>query len=195
MTTVTPTQESTRSFSKSRYRRAPAAPMRTTARVGGMVAPGFEDVRTEFERNFTERGEIGAAVAAYRRGEKVVDLWGGRRAPGSDAPWNEDTMVVVNSITKGLAAMTLALANSRGWLDYDVPVARYWPEFAQHGKEHITVRQLLGHEAGLVPRAVPCYPTARPGARSADPAAGGRGSDPYAATPACTCRRGAARDR
>ena len=118
--------------------------------VDGFVAPGFEEVRTEFERNFGERGEIGAAVAAYWRGERVVDLWGGRRTPDSDAPWNEDTMVVVMSTTKGLAAMTLAVANARGWLDYDAPVARYWPEFAQYGKGAITVRQLLAHEAGLV---------------------------------------------
>jgi CubicO group peptidase (beta-lactamase class C family) len=118
--------------------------------VGGMVSPGFEEVRDEFERNFAARGEIGAAVAAYWRGEKVVDLWGGRRTPDGAARWAEDTMVVVNSTTKGLAAMTLAVAASRGWLDYDAPVARYWPEFAQHGKGAITVRHLLGHEAGLV---------------------------------------------
>ena len=116
----------------------------------GWVAPGFEEVGAEFERNFAERGEIGAAVAAYWRGEKVVDLWGGRRAPDGDAPWDEDTMVIVNSTTKGLSAMTVAVANARGWLDYDAPVARYWPEFAQNGKGEITVRQLLGHEAGLV---------------------------------------------
>jgi CubicO group peptidase (beta-lactamase class C family) len=115
-----------------------------------MVAPGFEEVRVEFERNFVEHGEIGAAVAAYWRGQKVVDLWGGRRTPDSDAPWNQDTMVVVMSTTKGLAAMTLAVSNARGWLDYDAPVARYWPEFAQNGKAAVTVRQLLGHEAGLV---------------------------------------------
>ena len=124
--------------------------MKTTPRIQGLVAPGFEEVRAEFERNFAERGDIGAAVAAYWRGEKVVDLWGGRRTPTSDAPWNEDTMVVVMSTTKGLSAMTLALANARGWLDYDAPVARYWPEFAQNGKARVTVRQLLGHEAGLV---------------------------------------------
>ena len=118
--------------------------------VGGWVAPGFEEVRDEFDRNFAERGEIGAAVAAYWRGEKVVDLWGGRRAPDGDDPWNEDTMVVVHSTTKGLAAMTAAVANARGWLDYEAPVARYWPEFAQNGKAEITIRQLLGHEAGLV---------------------------------------------
>lgn len=124
--------------------------MRATPQIAGTVAAGFEPVRSEFERNFAERGEIGAAVAAYWRGEKVVDLWGGYRSPDSDEPWTEDTMVVVMSTTKGLAAMTLAIANSRGWLDYDAPVAQYWPLFAQNGKEAITVRQLLGHEAGLV---------------------------------------------
>ncbi len=124
--------------------------MTAKAHVDGLVAPGFEEVRTEFERNFAERGEIGAAIAAYWHGEKVVDLWGGRRTPDSDEPWNEDTMVVVNSTTKGLSAMTLAVANARGWLDYDAPVVRYWPEFAQNGKSSVTVRQLLGHEAGLV---------------------------------------------
>lgn len=122
----------------------------TTTHVDGMVAPGFEEVRAEFERNFAERGEIGAAVAAYWHGEKVVDLWGGRRTPDGDEPWKQDTMVVVMSTTKGIAAMALALANARGWLDYDAPVARYWPEFAQNGKAAITVRQLLGHEAGLI---------------------------------------------
>jgi len=119
-------------------------------RARGRVAKGFEQVRAEFERNLAERGEIGAAVSAYWRGESVVDLWGGRRSPDGDAPWEEDTMVVVNSTTKGVSAMTLAVTNARGWLDYDAPVARYWPEFAQAGKEAVTVRQLLGHEAGLV---------------------------------------------
>lgn len=124
--------------------------MKPGPRINGFVAPGFEGVRVEFERNFAQRGEIGAAVAAYWRGDKVVDLWGGRRSPEGTDPWNEDTMIVVMSMTKGLAAMTLAVANARGWLDYDAPVARYWPEFAQYGKAAITVRQLLGHEAGLV---------------------------------------------
>jgi CubicO group peptidase (beta-lactamase class C family) len=117
---------------------------------GGSVASGFEEVRAEFDRNFLERGEIGAAVAAYWRGEKVVDLWGGRRAPDGDPPWNEETMIVVNSTTKGLAAMTIAVASSRGWIDYEAPVAEYWPEFAENGKAAVTVRQLLSHEAGLV---------------------------------------------
>jgi CubicO group peptidase (beta-lactamase class C family)/hypothetical membrane protein len=130
--------------------RGAASPVRAKPQVHGLVAPGFEEVRAEFERNFAERGEIGAAVAAWWRGEKVVDLWGGRRTPDADDPWNEDTMVPVMSSTKGLAAMAMAVANARGWVDYDAPVARYWPEFAQNGKAGITVRQLLGHEAGLV---------------------------------------------
>ena len=125
--------------------------------IAGVVAPGFEGVRAEFERNFAERGEIGAAVAAYWRGEKVVDLWGGRRDPVGDAPWNEDTLVLVNSTTKGLAAMTIAVANSRGWIDYEAPVAEYWPQFAQSGKSAVTVRQLLSHEAGLVWIDVPLH--------------------------------------
>ncbi|NJD09911.1 MAG: beta-lactamase family protein [Gemmatimonadetes bacterium] len=124
--------------------------MTSPTNIGGSVAPGFEQVRTAFERNFARRGEIGAAVCAYWRGAKVVDLWGGRRTPAGEEPWREDTMVVVMSITKGLSAMTLALANARGWLDYDSPVVSYWPEFAQQGKDRVTVRQLLGHEAGLV---------------------------------------------
>lgn len=116
----------------------------------GQVAPGFEEVREEFERNFEERGERGAAVAAYWHGEKVVDLWGGRRVQKEAAPWREDTLVCVMSGTKGLAAMTLAVAHARGWIDYEAPVAEYWPQFAQHDKWAITVRQLLAHEAGLV---------------------------------------------
>lgn len=123
---------------------------RAGSMVGGWVKPGFEGVRAEFERNFAERGESGAACAAYWKGEKVVDLWGGWRDAKTKDPWKEDTMVLVFSATKGMAAMTFAHARSRGLLDYDERVAAYWPEFAQAGKESITVRQLLAHEAGLV---------------------------------------------
>lgn len=113
------------------------------------MAPGFDEVRREFERNFAERRELGAACAAYVGGEKVVDLWGGVRDARNGAPWEEDTLVLVYSTSKGLSAMTLALAHSRGWLDYDQRVSAYWPEFGQAGKDRVTVRQLLGHEAGL----------------------------------------------
>src|SRR5688572_30433759 len=119
-------------------------------KIRGFVVPGFEPVREAFAENFSRRNELGAACCVYHRGEKVVELWGGVRNKMTGAPWEEDTMVVVYSTTKGLAAMTLAIAHSRGWLDYDERVCKYWPEFAQHGKETITVRQLLAHQAGLL---------------------------------------------
>lgn len=113
------------------------------------MAKGFEPVREEFIRNFRERGELGAACAVFRQGCKVVDLWGGVRDDKTGAPWERDTMTPVFSSTKGFAAMTLAVANARGWLDYDEKVAAYWPEFAQNDKQDITVRTLMGHRAGL----------------------------------------------
>jgi CubicO group peptidase (beta-lactamase class C family) len=119
------------------------------AGVHGRVAAGFEAVRAAFVENFERRNELGAACCVYSRGEKVVDLWGGVRNKATGDPWEEDTMVLVHSTTKGLAAMTLAVAHSRGWVDYERRVADYWPEFAQGGKENITVRQLLAHQAGL----------------------------------------------
>ena len=119
------------------------------AEIHGYVSTGFEAVRDAFAENFSKRRELGAACCMYHKGEKVVDLWGGVRNKATGEPWQEDTMVLVYSATKGLAAMTLALAHSRGWLDYEERVSRYWPEFAQQGKEAITVRQLMGHQAGL----------------------------------------------
>ncbi len=117
--------------------------------VEGQASCGFGVVREAFAENFTERGELGGGCCAYYQGEKVVDLWGGIRNKQTGEPWHEDTMVIVHSATKGLAAMTLAVAHSRGWLDYEERVAHYWPEFAQNGKEAITVRHLLAHQAGL----------------------------------------------
>jgi CubicO group peptidase (beta-lactamase class C family) len=125
--------------------------MRATksAAIEGQVSAGFESVRDAFADNFTRRHELGGACCVYCGGEKVVDLWGGVRNRATGEPWEADTMVLVNSATKGFAAMTLALAHSRGLLDYDERVSTYWPEFAQNGKERITVRQLLAHQAGL----------------------------------------------
>ena len=117
--------------------------------VEGHVTRGFESVRDVFEDNFVRRGELGGACCAYYHGDKVVDLWGGVRNKVTAEPWERDTMVVIHSATKGLAAMTLAIAHSRGWLDYEERVATYWPEFAKNGKQDITVRQLLAHQAGL----------------------------------------------
>jgi CubicO group peptidase (beta-lactamase class C family) len=117
--------------------------------IQGFVSPGYESVRDAFAENFSRRHELGAACCIFHKGEKVVDLWGGIRNKATGEPWEEDTMVVVYSTTKGLAAMTMAVANSRGWLDYEERVSTYWPEFAQQGKEDVTVRQLLAHQAGL----------------------------------------------
>ena len=117
--------------------------------VKGGVDEGYGPVADAFRRNFAERDEIGAACAVYRDGRTVVDLWGGYRDGVTRAPWEQDTLVPMFSTTKGVASMAIAVAHSRGLLDYDAPVARYWPEFADNGKEHVTVRQLLSHQAGL----------------------------------------------
>jgi len=117
--------------------------------ISGHVKHGFEAVREAFAENFTRRNELGAACCIYYRGEKVVDLWGGIRNKQTSEPWEEDTMVIVYSTTKGLSGLAMALANSRGLFNYDERVSKYWPEFAQQGKENITVRQLLAHQAGL----------------------------------------------
>ena len=115
----------------------------------GTAAPGFAEVKQAFVENFKDRKELGAACAVYYKGEKVVDLWGGYRDIATRAPWEENTLVTVFSTSKGISAIALALLHARGRLDYDERVAAYWPEFGRNGKRNITVRQLLGHEAGL----------------------------------------------
>lgn len=117
--------------------------------IHGEVSRGFELVRATFAENFRVRGEFGAAVAVYKDGRKVVDLWGGTRDAETGEPWQEDTLVMVFSSTKGMAAMALAVAHSRGLLEFDERVANYWPEFSRAGKGDVTVRQLLAHQAGL----------------------------------------------
>jgi CubicO group peptidase (beta-lactamase class C family) len=117
--------------------------------VHGSVDEGYGPVADAFRRNFAEGAEIGAACAVYKDGRKVVDLWGGYRDGVTKAPWAEDTLVPMFSTTKGVASMALAVAHSRGLIDYDAPVTRYWPEFGAAGKEQVTVRQLLSHQAGL----------------------------------------------
>ncbi|MBF6439407.1 serine hydrolase domain-containing protein [Nocardia cyriacigeorgica] len=117
--------------------------------IHGDVAAGFGPVADAFRRNFTQHGEIGAAVAIYDGARPVVDLWAGHRDRARAVPWERDTIVPVFSSTKGMAAFALATAVSQGLLDYDQPVAKYWPEFAAKGKDVITVRQLIDHQAGL----------------------------------------------
>jgi CubicO group peptidase (beta-lactamase class C family) len=117
--------------------------------IGGGVDEGYGKVADVFRRNLSSGQEIGAAFAVYRDGRKVVDLWGGFRNGVTQAPWQQDTLVTVYSTTKGVASLTVAVAASRGLISYDAKVADYWPEFAQAGKDAITVRQLLSHQAGL----------------------------------------------
>lgn len=117
--------------------------------VHGSCEPKFQAVRQEFERNFEQRGEVGASVCVTVHGQTVVDLWGGKANAETDAAWNEDTVSIVFSSTKGATAICAHILASRGQLDLDAPVAKYWPEFAQSGKEHIPVKMLLNHQAGL----------------------------------------------
>ncbi|PHR56118.1 MAG: EstA family serine hydrolase [Robiginitomaculum sp.] len=123
--------------------------------VFGYVAPGFEHVLHAFRENFKAGTEVGAACSAYINGERIVDVWGGWRSMDRQNPWEEDTMVVVMSTTKGLSALAMALLHSEGQLDFDKTVASYWPEFSQGGKSSVTVRQLLAHQAGLAAVDVP----------------------------------------
>src|SRR6185312_10585919 len=118
--------------------------------IGGDVDEGYGKLADVFRRNMTSGEEIGAAVAVYRDGVKVVDLWGGYRDGNTKTPWQEDTLVMMMSTTKGVSALAVAVAASQGLISYDANVADYWPEFAQAGKGAITVRQLLSHQAGLV---------------------------------------------
>lgn len=117
--------------------------------IGGDVDEGYGKVADAFRANFAAGREVGAAVAVYRDGAKVVDLWGGYRDGNCTAPWRRDTMVNMFSTTKGVAALAVAVAVSRGLFGYDDKVADHWPEFAQAGKADVTVRQLLAHQAGL----------------------------------------------
>ncbi|NUS17734.1 MAG: beta-lactamase family protein [Streptomyces sp.] len=126
--------------------------------VHGAVEPGYEPVRAAFAGNFARRGDRGAAVAVYRDGRKVVDLWGGTVSPGGGGPWREETAQTVRSATKGVAAACLLLLHQRGQLDLDAPVGTYWPEFKARGKERVTVRDVLAHRAGVPALDAPLTP-------------------------------------
>ncbi|MFD3437609.1 serine hydrolase domain-containing protein [Streptomyces sp. NPDC058685] len=117
--------------------------------VRGTVAAGFEPVQDAFLRNFEQRGDRGAAVAVYRDGKKVVDLWAGTRDVDGPEPWAVDTAQIVRSATKGVAAAVVLLLHQRGQIDLDAPVGTYWPEFKAAGKDRVVVRQLLSHRAGV----------------------------------------------
>ncbi|MEW2136762.1 serine hydrolase domain-containing protein [Streptomyces sp. NPDC005409] len=137
--------------------------------IQGVVAEGFEPVRDAFVRNFEVLGDRGAAVAVYRDGRKVVDLWGGTKDADGGEPWTEDTAQVVRSATKGVAAAVPLLLHQRGLLDLAAPVGSYWPEFTTGGKDKVLVRDLLAHRAG-----VPALDRGLTAAEAADGVSGAR---------------------
>ncbi|MBY8875014.1 beta-lactamase family protein [Micromonospora sp. PLK6-60] len=121
----------------------------TDPQIHGHVDEGFGPVADVFRGNFASRGEVGAAVAVYVAGRKVVDLYGGLADPRTGRPWTADTPAVVFSVTKGIMAICAYRLVQEGRLDLDAPVTRYWPGFGQHGKAEIPVRWLLTHQSGL----------------------------------------------
>src|ERR1700748_351680 len=128
--------------------------LRTGATIHGLCASNFAGVRDAFERNFTQNGEAGAAVAVWVSGNLVVTLWGGSADGAGTRPWRENTITTVLSGTKGLTSTCVHQLVDRGELDLQAPIARYWPEFGQAGKEDITLAMVLSHRSGVIgPRA------------------------------------------
>lgn len=115
----------------------------------GMAHDRYAAVREAFEANLASGADLGASFCATVEGETVVDLWGGHADPARSRPWTRDTIVNVYSTTKTMTALTALLIADRGELDFDAPVARYWPEFAAGGKAEVKVRHLMSHSAGL----------------------------------------------
>jgi CubicO group peptidase (beta-lactamase class C family) len=122
--------------------------MAIQTQVNGTAAKGFEKVRDTFAANFEQHGDVGAACCVYLHGRPVVDLWGGTKTADGE-PYTAETVQMVASTTKGIVAIAAHMLAQEGKLDFDAPVTRYWPEFGQAGKEHIPVRWLFSHRAGL----------------------------------------------
>jgi CubicO group peptidase (beta-lactamase class C family) len=117
--------------------------------TSGTCDPRFQAVADAFADNFATHGEVGAAVCLVVNGKTVVDIWGGWADAAKTQPWTGDTLVNIFSVGKGLTSVCAHRLVGQGRLDLDAPVCRYWPEFAQAGKDDITVRQLLSHQGGL----------------------------------------------
>lgn len=117
--------------------------------IYGHASRSFDAVADAFAENFRSRGDVGASVALVVQGELVVDLWGGSKDGNSEHPWDAETVANIWSTTKGVTATCFAVLVDRGLIQYDRPVADYWPEFASGGKESVTVAMLLSHQAGL----------------------------------------------
>ena len=117
--------------------------------IHGECDPQFSKVRETFEKLYKEDREIGSCFAVYKDGNPLVDLWGGFQDKDKTKPWQKDNLVTVYSTTKGVAAFCIALAMEKGLLKYEEKVSTYWPEFANNGKENITVGMLMSHQAGI----------------------------------------------
>ncbi|OBG80718.1 serine hydrolase domain-containing protein [Mycobacterium sp. E3305] len=124
--------------------------LETAAAIQGSCAPEFVGVRHAFERNFTVGDEVGAAVAVWVDGTLVVNLWGGWADAAHTRRWRQDTLTTVLSGTKGLSATCVHQLADRGELDLQAPVAHYWPEFGQAGKQDITLAMVMSHRSGVI---------------------------------------------
>ncbi|ORB76092.1 serine hydrolase domain-containing protein [Mycobacterium scrofulaceum] len=119
-------------------------------KILGSCASDFAGVRDAFERNFTLGDEVGAAVAVWVDGTLAVNLWGGWADAAHTRPWQQNTLTTVLSGTKGLSATCVHHLADRGELDLQAPVAHYWPQFAQAGKEDITLAMVMSHRSGVI---------------------------------------------
>ncbi|MFZ1177605.1 MAG: serine hydrolase domain-containing protein, partial [Mycobacterium sp.] len=124
--------------------------LKTDAAIHGSCASDFVGVRDAFERNFALCKEVGAAVAVWVDGNLVVNLWGGWADAACTRPWRKNTLTTVLSGTKGLTSTCVHQLADRGELDLQAPVARYWPEFGQAGKEAITLAMVMSHRSGVI---------------------------------------------
>src|SRR6185312_11326233 len=115
----------------------------------GFTSDKFAQLRAVFEGNLASGADNGASVSVRVRDETVVDLWGGYADTARTKPWEKDTIVNVYSTTKTMTALTALLLADRGLIDFDAPVAKYWPEFAAGGKSRVTVAQIMSHQSGL----------------------------------------------
>src|SRR5210317_385253 len=117
--------------------------------ISGRCDTGFGAVKDAFTANFANNGDVGASCAVVKDCELVVDIWGGTLDAEGTTPWAEDTLINVYSTTKTMSCLSLLVLVSRGLVDVDAPVCRYWPEFEQAGKANVLVRHILSHTAGL----------------------------------------------
>jgi CubicO group peptidase (beta-lactamase class C family) len=120
-----------------------------SAEVQGTCEPRFDAVRATLAEQLESGADLGASMAVFLQGEPVVDLWGGWADPDRTRPWERDTITNVWSTTKTMTFLVALMLHDRGELDFHAPVASYWPEFAQNGKEQVEVRHVMGHTAGL----------------------------------------------